>query len=175
MLRSSVPSSKPLFLQFGVIARSLLGSRFLNRSSFDLLRRDGPCRLPVCLVHWTHLLFWDRMTFYLRKAAERSSALPLMLRSSYNFFALLSSDRVGSGFLRFFRFPAFWLYYRPGCAPPSIRKLSEVSNPKLYKLTKNHSKFLIFPFFCTMFSKEHRDGKQIVLLTICQFIRSAAE
>ena len=65
-----------------VIARSLLRLRFLNRSSFDLLRRDGPCRLPVCLVHRTHLLCWDRMTFYLRKAAERISALPLMLRSS---------------------------------------------------------------------------------------------
>ena len=55
--------------------------RFHNRSAF-LLRRDGPCRLPVVIVHWTHLLIFGLMTLYLRKATERSSALPLMLRSS---------------------------------------------------------------------------------------------
>ena len=60
----------------GHAIRSLLDLvRFRNRS-VDLLRRDGPCRLPDGFVHWTHLLAWISMTFYLIKAAERKLALP---------------------------------------------------------------------------------------------------
>ena len=64
--------------------------RFRNRS-FDLLRRDGPCRLPDGFVHWTHLLAWISMTFYLIKAAERRTRFALDLRSFSNF--ICSTER----------------------------------------------------------------------------------
>ena len=90
-LRSSVPSLKPLFLQFGVMRLVFAGLvRFRNRS-IDLLRRDGPCRLPVYFVHWTHLLAWISMTFYLIKAAERRTRFALDRRSFSNF--ICSTER----------------------------------------------------------------------------------
>ena len=90
-LRSSVPSLKPLFLRFWVMRWVFAGLvRFRNRS-FDLLRRDGPCRLPDGFVHWTHLLAWISMTFYLIKAAERRTRFALDLRSFSNF--ICSTER----------------------------------------------------------------------------------
>ena len=90
-LRSSVPSLKPLFLRFWVMRWVFAGLiRFPNRS-FDLLRRDGPCRLPDGFVHWTHLLAWISMTFYLIKAAERRTRFALDLRSFSNF--ICSTER----------------------------------------------------------------------------------
>ena len=71
--------------------------------------------------------------------------------------------------------PAFWLYYRTDPPLPSIRKLTEYKIRNLYNVTKKCLKLLTFPFICTMFSKIHRDDKQIVLLSICQLIGAAVE
>ena len=61
--------------------------RFRNRS-FDLLRRDGPCRLPDGFVHWTHLLAWDLDDLLSNKSCRKKNSLCLRSQILFKFYLL---------------------------------------------------------------------------------------